>query len=488
MSDEIEYSRIPTIMKRYSLESKFLVCTNLSRRYTSPTRPPMENLRDLGVLPHELDAFFMFSIMFHEVGNKNIYEHHGSMIRRIFQSIDNQSIKIIQQGHSDFGNNLMQTYLPPQLQIQENNLILISRHYYYFSFSNKIIDMPTEFFNKFGVDFKDIIGCLQTLSILFTTDKKYNNWGFDKEAYNKIISFFHKKGFLKNFIVQRDDYIKNQNVTSKDDINNFIYCIKYIYQYPFILFDSKLYLPFPHALKQAFTESLLFRLMHENQKLKTNFGKEVFENYIFDLFENTSLYESVSKEQLINKNKLSSDVIIKNNGKIVFVECKTTFPRAGIRIFDRKTEEFTFNFFSNSIMEIYDSIIAYCKKYQVDRKYCYGVLVSAIDDEVSIRLKYEEIKNRHKELTDEDFSFITSHIKTIKLYEIEELCGLSNTPIDELLSNWANNEQQTCDITIESKYIRGSQPLGLLKNLHNQISAISKGFIDELNKEGIITD
>lgn len=488
MSDEIEYSRIPTIMKRYSLESKFLVCTNLSRRYTSPTRPPMENLRDLGVLPHELDAFFMFSIMFHEDGNKNIYEHHGSMIRRIFQSIDNQSIKIIQQGHSDFGNNLMQTYLPPQLQIQENNLILISRYYYYFSFSNNIIDMPIEFFNRFGINFKDIIGCLQTLSILFTTDKKYNTCGFNKEAYSNIISFFNKKGFLKNFIVDRNDYIKNQKFTTKDDINNFMFCIKYIYQYPFILFDSKLYLPFPHALKQAFTESLLFRLMDNNSKLKTNFGKQVFENYLFDLFNNTSLYESVIKEQKISKNRLTSDVIIKNNGKIVFVEGKTTFPRAGIRVFDRKSEEFSFNLFSNSIIEIYNSIIAYCKKNQLDRNKCYGVLVNAIDDELSIRLKYEEFRKLHQELTDEDFSFITSHIKTIKLYEIEELCGLSNTPIDEVLSNWANEEQQTFDITIESKYIRGSQPLGLLKNLHNQISAISKGFIDELNKEGIITD
>ena len=487
MTNNINYSKIPTIMKRYSLESKFLVCTNISRNYTSPTRPPMETIRDLGVLPHDLETFFMFSIMFDEYDNKNIYEHKGSMIYRVLKSINNESTQIVQMGNNDFGNNLLQSYLPSQLAVQENSLLLIDRYFYYFSFKNNKVNIPAAFYSKFNVDFKNIIGCLQTLSILFTTDKSYNTWGFNQEVYNKIINYFAQKGYLSNFIVTREDYIKNQNFTCKNDINNFMFCVKYIYQYPFILFDSKLFLPLPHALKLAFTESLFFRLMDNNQKLKTLFGKEVFESYLFDLFHYTGIYEDVSREQKLGKNKLSSDVIIKNNGNYVFIEGKTTFPRAGLRVFDKNAEEFSFQFFSDSIMEIYNAITNYCALNQIDRDNCYGVFVSAIDDNLSLRLKYEQLKIRNAELSEEDYMYIISHIKSIKLYEIEELCGLSHTPIDKLLSDWAKSKDELFDITIGSKYARETKPLGLIKDLHDQISAISKSFIEELNKEGILS-
>ena len=35
--------------------------------------------------------------------------------------------------NNDFGNNLLQSYLPSQLAVQENSLLLIDRYFYYFS-------------------------------------------------------------------------------------------------------------------------------------------------------------------------------------------------------------------------------------------------------------------------------------------------------------------------------------------------------------------
>lgn len=68
--DEIEYSKIPVYMKRYSLESKMFMCTNLSLRLTSPTRPTSEKIRSAGCLSHELEAYFTFAIMSAEYSEK----------------------------------------------------------------------------------------------------------------------------------------------------------------------------------------------------------------------------------------------------------------------------------------------------------------------------------------------------------------------------------------------------------------------------------
>ena len=92
MPDDIEFSKIPTIMKRYSLESKFRECFKISQKYTSHTTPLIKDMQSAYMTPNELEAFFMFSCMHEEVDDKDICEHRGSMMDRIRNSIEKELV------------------------------------------------------------------------------------------------------------------------------------------------------------------------------------------------------------------------------------------------------------------------------------------------------------------------------------------------------------------------------------------------------------
>ena len=151
--------------------------------------------------------------------------------------------------------------------------------------------MQEEFLKYYEVDYSILAAIHEIFNILFTNDKKYNDLGFSVEVYEKLIKYYWSKGYIKNFIKTREEYIDFQEYTTKEKIENYPFCVKTIYQYPFILDSDRLYLPLPHVLKNAFTDSLLFRITDRNSKLKTLFGKEVFENYVYDLFESVKIYD-----------------------------------------------------------------------------------------------------------------------------------------------------------------------------------------------------
>ncbi len=484
--NDIPYEKIPTIMKRYSWDSKIKFCMDISRGYTSPTKPDTEAIRKLGVLPHTLEAIFLFAIMHIEHGNADITERNNSMLKRIIESIDNFSTEFIKTGHNNFTSNLVQAYLPTQFKIQDNTSVLLARYHYLFNYINEKIDMKSEFYNYYRMDYSILAAIMEIFTIMFTKDKKYNELGFNDKLYSKIMKHYQSKGYLNNFIKTRDEYIELQEFTTRNDIKNYLFCVKAIYQYPFIIENDGIYLPLPHVLKNAFTDSLLFRLVDGNQKLKSLFGKEVFENYVYELFYDCSGYEAVEKSPYFNKGEEISDVLITNVGRTIFVECKTTFPRAGIRIYSEEHEEREYKAYIENILQVYKSMKKYSRVRSCPMDSCYGIVVNLIDNYIKRDEIYKRLRAADEKLTDEEISFIENHIKCMDVYWVERLCCYSNKLVDEYLYEWALDCEHRFDFVYELQC--ESTPKGLLKQLNNKTQTLIEEFLDELEINGVFKD
>ena len=479
----IEFNRIPTIMRRYSFDSKMNMCSRFSRSFTSRTRPSVKQLVESKMQVHELETLFMFSIMHEEHDDRNIDEHNGSMIYRIIGSIDAECNSIINRGHFSFGNNYFQAFFPSQAAVQEDLRILLIRYNYYFSFANKDVNMPFEFFVKFGIEYKKLISIAVLIGALCGQD----NDKFSKSIrqilnINKLLQYCYKMNYLDSFIVDREGYISNQIVTCGDDIKNYLTCIKFVYQYPFIQYENRIILPLPHVVKMAFTESLLLRLTGENNSLKGHFGKHIFESYLYEIFNDNSKYEQIKREFDIVKGRKTSDVVIFNKGKIVFIEGKTTNPRAGVRIYNGESEEHSIKLFSDGIMEIYKVINDYCVKNKLSRDDCFGLLVFASNDSILPREKYAGLRRLHPEISDKDYEYIISHIKNLSLYECERLCCYSDKGIDEVLSDWSKEKGSEFDVAKEGTFGCDGQMRGFFKHEDQVVQAYYQEFCYELSK------
>lgn len=474
--EKIEYNRIGTVMKRYSFNSKMNACFNMSQALMGYPRPTVDQLAK-AVLPHELEAFFMFAIMEKEYGDKDILSHNASMVKRIIKSIDEESVKIVESGNGEFGANMLQSYWPAQAELQSDIRLLLMRYRYFFTFKNEKIDMNEQFVKKFGINYDTMVGLLLVLNQQSICDGKIS--GANKDILEQFLQFISGEKYINNFVIAREEYIEKQSFTSGNDINNYPFCIKLINQYPFVKYEDKILMPFPHVLKIAFTKSLLIRLMEHNNELKSIFGKEVFENYLFDLFYNSQRYQWVRHEFDISKGRKSSDVMIYDDDMIVFVEGKTTFPRAGIRTFDRKNEDYAMEGFSKGIMEVFHTICDYCKKNNVKRNNCYGLLVFETEDNLTPRQKFTYMRKHYEEIDDNDYKYIVSHIKTISLYECEELCCASNDKINNILQIWSKDAELCFNTTIEGRFSKAKIMHGLFELQREFINQAQKDFIND---------
>ena len=89
------------------------------------------------------------------------------------------------------------------------------------------------------------------------------------------------------------------------------------------------------------------------------------------------------------------------------------------------------------------AVFYYCEKNNIDRNNCFGLLVFCENDTMSQKEKYEYLRKCNPHISSEDYNYIISHIKSIPLYECEELCYFSNQQIDTLLYEWSQDSNAT---------------------------------------------
>lgn len=254
------------------------------------------------------------------------------------------------------------------------------------------------------------------------------------------------------------------------------YSFKYLYPYPFIKHNSKYHLPLPHLLIEAITDSLLTRLTVGNDSLRQLLGKEVIENYLYDILQESNAYDEVVREckYYIKKTPIfSPDVMVYKNDRCILFDTKASVPPIKLREFDESTFSKLIDRYARTIKNVYNRICEFGIYYKpfnriggFDKKNIFGVVV-LLEDNFILR---QNIYDRAAELLElevpsSEFEYIQSNIKIVSLKDIEYKTFMSKDYSENLIynrdhkHNWYDFAMNTEDINEDENDLKRIESL-----------------------------
>ena len=227
-------------------------------------------------------------------------------------------------GTIEFADFLLIALGSTQFDIQTYNIYKYYRYNYFFTYVSDKIDMKKEFYKKFNVDYNSFLELGSILS--FFCSLKVN---LDPQILRYIILKYSKATSLLR--LSREAFQKEIDNFS-DSIHDYLYCVRPSYVYPFIEYNGIINLPLPHCIPRAITDSLLYRLTDSNSELRSLFGKNVLEDYLFEV------------------------LMCRKNDNYIFFECKSTVPYAKTRCLDENYIKQEIDKISNYVLQLYKQI------------------------------------------------------------------------------------------------------------------------------------
>ena len=248
---------------------------------------------------------------------------------------------------------------------------------------------------------------------------------------------------------------------------------------------------------RAITDSLLYRLTDDNAKLRTLFGKNVLEDYLFDIVNKSTLFDEVLKEKTYKKKRnilKTSDVMCRKNENYIFFECKATVPYAKTRCLDEDFINQEIDKISNYVIQLYKQVYLDFKNMYnffndkdviFDYNNCFGIVVLLEESYIRRELIYNYVAKKLNIDTSSDlYIWIINHIKICNLYDIERYVFTNtdiikslkkqlrtNAPYDYVLSNSKTNS-----------ILKNEDVISFKKDITNIIKKIA----DELIKVGLL--
>ena len=182
-------------------------------------------------------------------------------------------------------------------------------------------------------------------------------------------------------------YVLEMRNLYKDDIIKLYYGLKAHYWWPFVEGKDGIYIPSPYLIINAVTESLLNRLTIGNKTLRNLIGKEVLENYLFDIYKQVDSVTWISREieYWIGKDSHKTpDVLVSENEYCCFYDTKEMVPSLKIRELDEREIEKDSEIYAKAIRQSYNQIVNYTNGFfELDKKYdkdkIFGVVVMLED-------------------------------------------------------------------------------------------------------------
>lgn len=202
----------------------------------------------------------------------------------------------------------------------------------------------------------------------------------------------------------------------------------------------------------AVTESMLNRLTFNDNNLRRVIGKEVIENYLYDMVKQLNTVTWISSELSYQKGRdklLTSDVIAAEGDNIVFYDTKAIAPGLKLRKFDTAEIEKDIEIYAKDVIQIYNQINNYLQGFfRLDKLYSknniFGIVVVLEDAVVSRKKVYEkvyEILENTETLTEKNRRYICSHIKILPLRAIECMVLQNTSLLPELTSQLEKPER-----------------------------------------------
>lgn len=429
-----QYDRIPLLLKRYSLKEKMRVATYHSCETIQFNKKMRQIPRKPMVLPWCLETFVMLSLEAKEFQNDDFRGKNEAKFNDMCNAIWEETSFVTDLSSEDF--TFLDFYLPAtaltQFHLQEVNTIRQYRYWTIFNDSSEPVNLKEIFKAKMGAEYNDFLllgRILQALFIAQSQDKRL-------AILPKILPFLLNRfsDVAKKLMISRTDYITLQNRFT-DQTNkpySYLYSLCPSYQYTFISEDDVVFFPLPHLLDQNITSSLMFRLTEGDNKLRRDIGKYILEKYLFNLVNDTGIYEEVFPEKKYKYKGTQSnspDVLARQGKSVLFIDSKSTVPAIGIRLFDVAAYEKNIGIVAENIKKLYQQIKRF-KLYnpflgevQQSEEDYWGIVVVLEDSFIQRGHYYKKACEILDIVEDSDeWKWIRNHIKVVSLYEVECIC------------------------------------------------------------------
>lgn len=315
----MDYNKLPVILKRYSFEEKMRILQFYSRKLMDITGVELKKDQPL---PWKLETFLLFSVKALEYQQKDFVGKNINTFINIINCIKNHQHpkSLMYAGTIKFVDLVVVAFGSTQFDIQSYNVYKYYRYNYFFNYVNEEVNMKKEFKNKFNVNYELFLKLGFSLSAFCSL--KAN---LDPQILRYIVLKYVDA--TTKLMLSREDFSKKIDEYSYN-IDDYLYCVRPSYIFPFIEYKDVVHLPLPHCLTRAITDSLLYRITDKNDKLRTIFGKNVLEDYLYDIVYESNLYEEVLKEHeyYIRKELMKTpDVMVRNGDEYFFLKVRQLF-------------------------------------------------------------------------------------------------------------------------------------------------------------------
>ena len=428
-----EYENLPKLLKRFSFEEKMRMATIESCKSIAFNNNIKKGFNKIGVFPWVLETFVMLSMEANEYSNGNFKYNNERKFFKMCNAIWNATTiaSETQCGKFSTVDLIITGTALTQFHLQESDTIKLFRFWKIFNNNTEPTKLKEVFIEKTGANYDDflILGCI--LKELFRLQSEKDYAIKQKTLYYLLENKF--KNVSEYFLVCRENYVNLQKQLTKNsgDIYKYIYSLCPSYQYVLVENEGKIYFPLPHLINQCITSSLLCRITNGDNKLRDQIGKNILENYLYEIIKNSNIYEEVYQEQVYKSNgsnAKSPDVLIKQGEDILFVDSKSTIPNIGIRLFDEKGFEDNIDIVADNIAKLYKQIKLF-EKYNPFKEEAsfkkenhWGLVVVLEDAYINRKYYYEKAKQKLKLGDEKEFEWIKNHLKVVSLYEVERVC------------------------------------------------------------------
>ena len=426
-------------LKQFSIESKLLGCEKYAQRLMKSDTLDLSIIATGdGVAPTELEIFSLFSIVFDTGSNTPLdtktFSQIITEIRNYWHPKLNQAI-----ADGDYADNFMMICGLTQFAVQGNIVQRLYRYDYFFHFINENINMPNVFECKFGSGFDDFEIFVFTVYLILSA----------KNVGNPTIplSYIFKKykNVMDVLTINTDSFIRELKGLYGDKFIDYFYGLKIQYLFPFIEATDGIYIPLPYLLINAATESLLNRLTEGNNTLRGAIGKNVIENYLFDIYSEIKSIRLISPEidyKIGRQPWLSPDVIVVENDCCIMFDTKAITPSIKLREFSREKIEETALILGDNVSKIYKQIVNYLNGhftigYDIKKENIFGVVVVLEDCYISRKRIIECAISKLEQngpIEETEKQYIYSNIKVISLREVESAVLQNTSYLPALIS------------------------------------------------------
>lgn len=437
----MNYYDIPRHLKRFKFDEKMRILHKFSLQLIDHSGNANIDKMMQNVYPWELETLLLFSIKSTPEYSKNDFE--GKNINKFIEMVN--GIRSFEHpllernfGSIKFADYIMVALGLSQFDIQEFLPYKYYRYTYIFNFTNDVLDMKSLFRSFYGTSYEDFRKLGTVLNLLNSIE----NITITQEVLDYVVLHECPNAY-QNLTINIEDYIDQlDNITTKQE--DYLYCLRPSYKFPFIIHNKKVYFPLPHLLGRSVTSSLLYRMTDNNNKLRTLIGKHVLEKYLYNLLIDAKIYDEVIPEQEFklkhNNHGKTLDVMVRQENKFLLLDSKSSVPRAKLRILDDEAFEKEIDIDSENIIQVYNHISNFFPKLynffnfneNIESENIYGAVVTLEDNFIRRSLIYERVANKKNiDLNSSRFKWLVNHIKIVSFYDIERVSIVGKSIIDE---------------------------------------------------------